>query len=132
ARAGGGAGAGGAGGGGAAPRGGHRGWLHALSARDRDALQPGARGAAVAQTWDPERYARTARFVSELGAPVVELLAPVAGERILDLGCGDGALTEALVAGGCVVVGVDASVSQVEAVRRCGIDARVMGEMRLG
>ena len=55
----------------------------------------------------------------------MELLAPVAGERILDLGCGDGALTEALVARGCAVVGVDASAAQVEAARRRGLDARV-------
>lgn len=78
------------------------------------------------QTWDPVRYARNARFVSELGLPVVELLAPQPGERILDLGCGDGALTEKLVACGCVVVGVDASSAQVEAARRRGLDARVM------
>jgi hypothetical protein len=34
------------------------------------------------QSWDPERYARNARFVAELGVPVVDLLAPRAGERI--------------------------------------------------
>src|SRR5690606_34546666 len=51
---------------------------------------------ATAQTWDPERYARNARFVSDLGAPVVELLGPRPGERILDLGCGDGVLTQQL------------------------------------
>ena len=61
----------------------------------------------------------------------MELLAPVAGERILDLGCGDGALTEALVARGCAVVGVDASAAQVEAARRRGLDARVMDGQRL-
>lgn len=77
------------------------------------------------QTWDPERYARNARFVAELGAPVVELLAPRAGERILDLGCGDGALTVKLVAMGCEVVGVDASALQIEAARKSGLDARV-------
>src|SRR5215510_14104299 len=77
------------------------------------------------QTWDPERYARNARFVSDLGMPAVELLAPRAGERVLDLGCGDGALTEKLVALGCRVVAVDASKEQVEGTRARGIDARV-------
>jgi len=77
------------------------------------------------QTWDPEGYARHARFVSELGQPVVELLAPRPGERILDLGCGDGALTELLVALGCEVIGVDASAAQVAAAQARGLDARV-------
>ncbi len=79
----------------------------------------------MSQTWNPELYARHARFVSELGAAVVELLAPVAGERILDLGCGDGELTEKLVAARCKVVGIDGSREQVEAARRRGLDARV-------
>ena len=78
------------------------------------------------QTWDPDRYARNARFVADLGAPVVELLAPRAGERILDLGCGDGALTARLVALGCDVIGVDASALQIDAARKLGLDARVM------
>jgi trans-aconitate methyltransferase len=78
------------------------------------------------QTWDPERYARNARFVSELGMPVVELLAPQPGERILDLGCGDGALTERLAAMGCTVVGVDGSAAQVAAAAARGLDCRLM------
>ena len=77
------------------------------------------------QTWDPERYARNARFVSDLGAPLLELLAPRPGERVLDLGCGDGVLTEKLVALGCAVVGVDASAPQVDAARARGLDAHV-------
>jgi SAM-dependent methyltransferase len=77
------------------------------------------------QHWDPERYERNARFVAELGAPLLELLAPRAGERILDLGCGDGFLTERLAALGCDVVGVDASPEQVAAAQRRGLAARV-------
>jgi trans-aconitate methyltransferase len=83
------------------------------------------------QRWEPERYARNARFVAELGLPVVELLAPRRGERILDLGCGDGALTETLVAIGCQVVGVDGSDEQVAAARARGLDARVMDAAQL-
>ena len=78
------------------------------------------------QSWHPERYARHARFVSDLGAPVLELLAPRPGERILDLGCGDGALTERILAEGAEVVAVDASAEQVAGARARGLDARVM------
>lgn len=78
------------------------------------------------QTWDPAQYARNARFVSDLGGPVVELLAPKPGERILDLGCGDGVLTRKLAEMGCEVIGVDSSAAQVDAARQLGLDARVM------
>jgi SAM-dependent methyltransferase len=83
------------------------------------------------QTWDPDRYARNARFVSDLGAPVLELLAPKAGERILDLGCGDGALTTKLVGAGCQVVAVDASEAQIDGARKLGLDARIMDGQHL-
>jgi trans-aconitate methyltransferase len=78
------------------------------------------------QTWDPDRYARNARFVSDLGAPVVELLAPRAGERILDLGCGDGVLSAKLAAMGCNVIGVDASPAQIQATQKLGVEAQVV------
>ena len=78
------------------------------------------------QTWDPANYARHARFVSDLGSAVVELLAPRPGDRILDLGCGDGALTKKLVDLGCEVVAVDSSAAQIEAARNLGLDAHTM------
>lgn len=78
------------------------------------------------QNWNPGQYSQNARFVSELGLPVVELLAPRAGERILDLGCGDGPLTRAITQAGCAVVGVDASPAMVDAARALGLEAHVM------
>ena len=81
---------------------------------------------ATTQTWDPATYARNARFVSNLGSPVLELLAPQPGERILDLGCGDGVLTRKIANIGCEVVAVDSSPPQVEAARKLGLDARVI------
>jgi trans-aconitate methyltransferase len=79
----------------------------------------------MTQTWNPDVYAKNARFVSELGQPVVELLAPQPAERILDLGCGDGALTRTLVDLGCEVTGIDASAAQVAAARALGLDVLV-------
>jgi len=78
------------------------------------------------QTWNPDQYADKARFVSDLGMPVVELLAPQAGERILDLGCGDGPLTKKLADLGCLVLGVDASPQMIEASKKLGLDGQVM------
>jgi trans-aconitate methyltransferase len=81
---------------------------------------------AAEQHWSARQYAETAHFVPELGAPVLELLAPSTGERILDLGCGDGVLTEKIVAAGASVVAVDAAPDMVAAARDRGIDARIM------
>jgi SAM-dependent methyltransferase len=82
------------------------------------------------QRWDPERYRRTAAFVAEHGEPLLELLAPQPHERMLDLGCGEGALTQKL-AQRCTVVGVDASADQIAAAQARGLDARVMDAQAL-
>ena len=81
---------------------------------------------APAQDWDPDQYATNARFVSDLGGAVLDLLAPQPGERILDLGCGDGALTVEIKTRGSDIVGVDASPDQIREAKRRGLDARVM------
>jgi trans-aconitate methyltransferase len=78
------------------------------------------------QHWSAARYAATAHFVPAFGAPVVELLAPLPGERILDLGCGDGVLTAKIAAAGAAVVAVDAAPDMVAAARAKGLDARVV------
>jgi trans-aconitate methyltransferase len=77
------------------------------------------------QSWKADRYAQHAHFVPALGQPVLDLLKPQTGERILDLGCGDGVLTEKIAASGASVLGVDASEDMVVAAQRRGLDARV-------
>jgi SAM-dependent methyltransferase len=62
-----------------------------------------------------------ASFVPALGAAAFELLDPRPGERILDVGCGDGALSLQIVERGAEVVGVDSSPELVEAARAAGV-----------
>lgn len=83
------------------------------------------------QTWNPDDYIRHASFVVDMAADMVDLLAPRAGERVLDLGCGDGALTIKLLPFGCEVVAVDSSAEQIGAACARGLDARVADGERL-
>lgn len=78
------------------------------------------------QQWSAGSYDTHARFVSDLASGVVDWLAPQQGERILDLGCGDGVLTAELRDRGVDVVGVDSSADFIVAARARGLDARLM------
>ncbi|MGB3722392.1 MAG: class I SAM-dependent methyltransferase [Pacificimonas sp.] len=82
--------------------------------------------ATAANQWDADAYARDAAFVPALGNAVLNLLAPKSGERILDLGCGDGVLTEKLVAAGANVHGIDFDAGMVSVAQGKGLSAEVM------
>ena len=82
--------------------------------------------AGSSRKWSADDYETHARFVSELGLPLLDVLDAQPGERILDLGCGDGALTEKIAASGASVLGIDLSSDMLCAARRRGLDVRHM------
>ncbi len=84
--------------------------------------------------WDPALYAANAGFVPALGNVALAWLAPQPGERILDLGCGDGVLTRKIAASGALVEGLDGDGAMVEAARGRGLavrhlDARLLDDV---
>jgi trans-aconitate methyltransferase len=81
---------------------------------------------AMQQSWDASLYANHGRFVAALAESLVEALQPRPGERILDLGCGDGFLTRRIAASGATVVGVDNSPQMIAAAKEQGVDARLV------
>ena len=76
--------------------------------------------------WVAADYAKVGGFVPELGRAALELLDPKAGERILDVGCGDGALSIKMIDLGAEVVGIDNSPDMVEAARSNGVYAELL------
>ena len=83
----------------------------------------------TAQTWDANQYAANGRFVADLAGDVIAMLAPQAGEHILDLGCGDGALTEKIAATGAIVTACDADASMLAAASSRGLNT-LQADMR--
>jgi len=84
------------------------------------------------QAWDSKNYSENAGWVHDWGKRVVEfVLLPKPGERILDLGCGNGDVTRLIADAGCNVVGIDSSPEMIETAKSFGVDARLADACRL-
>jgi trans-aconitate methyltransferase len=68
--------------------------------------------------WDTALYDEKHSFVWKRGAALIELLAPQAGERVLDLGCGTGHLTAQIAKAGAEVIGIDSSAEMIAEAKR--------------
>lgn len=79
--------------------------------------------------WDARRYHRLSGPQLAWGQAVLSRLDPVAGERILDLGCGTGRLTSLIAAtAGIVVVGLDRSAAMLSEARRGQTQTKTRGQ----
>jgi SAM-dependent methyltransferase len=76
----------------------------------------------MTQTWDTHAYEKNGAFVHGMAGGVVEWLDAKPTDSILDLGCGDGQLTQRLAATGASVTGVDASPEMVAVARLRGLN----------
>src|SRR5436305_4108943 len=93
-----------------------------MAERPADTAPQGRAGA-----WDPGTYLR---FAGERARPFADLLARVPGEaprRVVDLGCGEGALTASLAQRwpGAQVTGVDSSPAMLAAAAQHDVPGRV-------
>lgn len=68
--------------------------------------------------WDSKRYTQSFDFVHKYGEAVMELIEAPAGSFVVDLGCGNGALSEKLISRGYRVLGLDASEEMLETARK--------------
>jgi trans-aconitate methyltransferase len=78
--------------------------------------------------WNANLYDNKHSFVFKYGEDLVKLLNPQAGERILDLGCGTGYLTNLISESGAEVIGIDNSEHMIEKAEASypNLDFRVM------
>jgi SAM-dependent methyltransferase len=83
------------------------------------------------QRWSASDYTKNGRFVQEMAGPVFAMLQPRPGERILDLGCGDGALTVEIKAAGAEVLGVDLSDELLAVAKMKGLSVRKLDGHKL-
>ncbi|NMO77579.1 class I SAM-dependent methyltransferase [Niallia alba] len=64
--------------------------------------------------WNADLYDDKHSFVSKFGNNLIELLNPTQGEKILDLGCGTGDLTNTIHSFGAETLGIDKSENMVK------------------
>ena len=90
-----------------------------------------AKFAAMAHRWwDPEGDFRPLHDINPLRLAWIAARHPLAGARVLDVGCGGGLLTEAMARAGATVTGIDAGEAPLTVARLHGLESGVEVEYR--
>lgn len=75
--------------------------------------------------WDPEGEFKPLHQINPLRANYIDLHAGVAGKTLLDVGCGGGLLTEAMVQRGAIVTGIDMGAAPLSVARLHAKESRL-------
>jgi 2-polyprenyl-6-hydroxyphenyl methylase/3-demethylubiquinone-9 3-methyltransferase len=81
--------------------------------------------ALASRWWDPESEFKPLHDINPLRANWIDTHAPVAGKKVLDVGCGGGILTEALAYRGADVTGIDMGEAPLAVAKLHSLEAGV-------
>ena len=77
--------------------------------------------------WDPESEFRPLHQINPLRLAWIDGLAPLAGKRVLDVGCGGGILSDSMARKGAQVTGIDLSVKALRVAQLHALEAGTSG-----
>lgn len=87
--------------------------------------------ALAARFWDPHGEFRPLHLLNPVRTKFVAERAPLAGARVLDVGCGGGLLCEALARAGASVTGIDLAPGMIEVARLHATDQALQIDYRV-
>jgi len=67
--------------------------------------------------WNSNLYDNKHSFVAEYGKAMIDFVNTQTGQKILDVGCGTGILTNELAKNGAAVIGTDSSKDMIDAAK---------------
>ncbi|MDH3379060.1 MAG: bifunctional 2-polyprenyl-6-hydroxyphenol methylase/3-demethylubiquinol 3-O-methyltransferase UbiG [Gammaproteobacteria bacterium] len=82
-----------------------------------DAAEIAKFAALASRWWDPASEFRPLHEINPLRLDFIDEHTPLAGQQVLDVGCGGGILTEAMASRGAVVTGIDAGATPLAVAR---------------